>query len=148
MNPAKISTHTITAKAVRAFGEGGWRLSIRYHTNSHIYIYPILLWQEIREKIPNDPLEAELLMMAEAVAGGDEDSDSDTDIEMEATETAAQSMSLNTSNIYIVPLFLAPQQSKTQLRALFVHCPFVCLHVCSTPFAFAVGSGQNKSCLW
>ncbi|XP_067674196.1 zinc finger MYM-type protein 3-like isoform X2 [Haliotis asinina] len=35
--------------------------------------------KEIREKIPSDPLEAELLMMAEAVAGGGGDSDSDTD---------------------------------------------------------------------
>ncbi|XP_071112638.1 zinc finger MYM-type protein 3-like isoform X2 [Haliotis cracherodii] len=37
------------------------------------------LIKEIREKIPSDPLEAELLMMAEAVAGGGGDSDSDTD---------------------------------------------------------------------
>ncbi|KAK3098409.1 hypothetical protein FSP39_019220 [Pinctada imbricata] len=41
--------------------------------------------KEILEKIPSDPLEAELLMMAEAVAGGEEDSDSDTDVEMEQT---------------------------------------------------------------
>ncbi|XP_041353937.1 zinc finger MYM-type protein 3-like isoform X2 [Gigantopelta aegis] len=35
--------------------------------------------KKIREKIPADPLEAELLQMAQAVAGGGEDSDSDTD---------------------------------------------------------------------
>ena len=35
--------------------------------------------QEIQERIPSDPLEAELLMMAEAVAGGGVDTDTDSD---------------------------------------------------------------------
>lgn len=39
--------------------------------------------KEIREKIPNDPLEAELLMMAEAVAGVGNESDSDSEKEAE-----------------------------------------------------------------
>ncbi|XP_061176722.1 zinc finger MYM-type protein 4-like isoform X2 [Saccostrea echinata] len=39
--------------------------------------------KEIREKIPSDPLEAELLMMAEAVAGVDKESDSDSEKETE-----------------------------------------------------------------
>lgn len=39
--------------------------------------------KEIREKIPNDPLEAELLMMAEAVAGVGNESDSDSEKEVE-----------------------------------------------------------------
>jgi hypothetical protein len=40
-------------------------------------------WQEIREKTPADPLEAEILMMAAAVsADGKNSSDSDTEEEM------------------------------------------------------------------
>ena len=46
---------------------------------AYLYLYISLLWQRIREKIPADPLEAELLQMAQAVAGGDDESDSDTD---------------------------------------------------------------------
>ena len=45
-------------------------------TGKHTHIV-ISGCQEIQEKIPSDPLEAELLMMAEAVAGGG-DSDSDS----------------------------------------------------------------------
>ena len=65
-------------------------------------------------------------MMAEAVAGGDEDSDSDTDIEMEATETAAQSMSFNTSDIYIAPLFMA--QGINMIHPIFTLSPYFWHH--------------------
>ena len=40
-----------------------------------------VLLQEIQERIPNDPLEAELLMMAEAVAGKDDESSSESEEE-------------------------------------------------------------------
>ena len=41
----------------------------------------MIILQEIQERIPNDPLEAELLMMAEAVAGKDEESSSESEDE-------------------------------------------------------------------
>ena len=43
--------------------------------------YTVTILQEIQERIPNDPLEAELLMMAEAVAGKDEESSSESEDE-------------------------------------------------------------------
>lgn len=43
--------------------------------------------QDIVERIPADPLEAELLMMAEAVAAGKEPGESDTDSEAEPALT-------------------------------------------------------------
>ena len=44
-----------------------------------VFTQPVILFeQEIQERIPADPFEAELLRMAEAVAKADDESDSDT----------------------------------------------------------------------
>lgn len=47
------------------------------------------MFQDIREKIPADPLEAELLMMAEVVAGKEESSSSSDEDEVSGMLTAA-----------------------------------------------------------
>lgn len=54
------------------------------HTCYHRFI---MFPQDIVERIPADPLEAELLMMAEAVAAGKEPGESDTDSEAEPALT-------------------------------------------------------------
>lgn len=62
--------------------------------SNHGFSYLPFVLQEIREKIPNDPLEAELLMMAEAVAGvgNESDSDSEKEVESESKSTYAKKL--------------------------------------------------------
>lgn len=63
----------------------------KFYGFSHL----LFVLQEIREKIPNDPLEAELLMMAEAVAGVGNESDSDSEKEAEPESKSTNANEFN-----------------------------------------------------
>lgn len=67
----------------------------------------LFVLQEIREKIPNDPLEAELLMMAEAVAGVGNESDSDSEKEAEPESKSTNANEFNSTGKVL--LFLITQ---------------------------------------
>lgn len=82
------------------------------------FSYLLFVLQEIREKIPNDPLEAELLMMAEAVAGVGNESDSDSEKEAEPESKSTNAKKL--ISIGEVLLFFITHHTIFNFKPVFV----------------------------